>query len=72
MCLTPLQDISVSVYLTFTGLGETLSLPVGYVGGAGYGNPHFCGSFGYLKSIKILHYNPSYFLYLIRLKRHKK
>ena len=26
---TPPQDISVRVSLTFTGLGETLSLPVG-------------------------------------------
>ena len=29
---TPPQDISVRVSLTFTGLGETLSLPVGWRG----------------------------------------
>ena len=29
---TPPQDISVRVNLTFTGLGETLSLPVGWRG----------------------------------------
>ena len=38
---TPPQDILVSVCLTFTGLGETLSLPVGWRGGAGSGNPQF-------------------------------
>ncbi len=37
---TPLQDISVRVNLTFTGLGETLSLPVGWRGSAGYGNTY--------------------------------